>query len=444
MRSFKLALGFVLTATVAAAQSYPSPIVNNTTVNGDFYTPSKTGYFYGNGGSAAGFSTTIPTNVLTGTLGIANGGTGLTALGTGVAAAFAQPVTGTGGIVLAKTPVFQTTPTGSLSTPVGFNNPIGPFVYTASDNAASTTTPGQHIPTLFNVEGTFGGSAVNDGRNGIASYINLTSATSSSNAYRYYTAGNFFADMNVSDNGTSGSPQGNAYGLGAVARLRNGATNYASLISAEFNIAANTGSSVAFKAALSLLPWPEDKVAGTVVDADLWISAGAGGIGQTNAIEINNYGGLFPVIATGSIIRAQGGTVATGIDFNSMVSMSGNVLQWNSGSYSLAWTGAASLGTASFAVGGTNPVKIGDWLAGYYGSISFNSSFTNGGTLGIAGGASGDPELYLMMPTNGFLVVRSNGATTNTLTLGNPFPGTSTKTICSDASHNWFEKTGAC
>jgi len=379
MRSLKLALGFMLTATAAVAQSYPSPIVNNTTVNGNFYTPSKTGYFYGNGGSAAGFSTTIPTSVLTGTLGTANGGTGLTALGTGVAAAFAQPVTGTGGIVLAKTPVFQTTPTGSLSAPIGFNNPIGPFVYAASDNAASTTTPGQHIPTFFDVEGTFGGSAVNDGRNGIASYINLTSATSPSNTYRYYTAGNFFADMNVSDNGTSGSPQGWVYGLGAVARLRNGATNYAGLIGAEFNIAANTGSSVAFKAALSLLPWPEDKVAGTVVDADLWISAGAGGIGQTNAIEIDNFAGRFPVIATGSIIRAQGGTVATGIDFNSMASMSGNVLQWNSGNYSLAWTGEASLSGVNVTTGGTYKVNN---VAG----VSCAAGTVNLATLVVTGG----------------------------------------------------------
>ena len=36
MRSFKLALGFVLTASAAAAQSYPSPIFNNITSYGSF------------------------------------------------------------------------------------------------------------------------------------------------------------------------------------------------------------------------------------------------------------------------------------------------------------------------------------------------------------------------------------------------------------------------
>jgi len=60
-------LVWLFAASVALAQSYPSPTYNNTTVNGNFYTPSKTGYFYGNGGSAASFSTTIPTSVLTGT-----------------------------------------------------------------------------------------------------------------------------------------------------------------------------------------------------------------------------------------------------------------------------------------------------------------------------------------------------------------------------------------
>jgi hypothetical protein len=75
----------------------------------------------------------LTTNV-TGTLPVANGGTGITSFGTGVATALGQNVTGSGGIALATSPTFVTpvlgTPTsGTLSTctadgtnPVGFKN----------------------------------------------------------------------------------------------------------------------------------------------------------------------------------------------------------------------------------------------------------------------------------------------------------------------------------
>ena len=58
------------------------------------------------------------TSDVTGTLPVANGGTGITAFGTGVATALGQNVTGSGGIALATSPVF-TTP--NLGTPSAVN-----------------------------------------------------------------------------------------------------------------------------------------------------------------------------------------------------------------------------------------------------------------------------------------------------------------------------------
>lgn len=57
---------------------------------------------------------------VTGTLAIANGGTGLTALGTGVATALGQNVTGSGGIVLATSPTLVT-PTLGVATATSIN-----------------------------------------------------------------------------------------------------------------------------------------------------------------------------------------------------------------------------------------------------------------------------------------------------------------------------------
>lgn len=56
----RILLIWLFATSAAMAQSYPSPTYNNITVNGNYYTPSKTGYFYGNGAGAATFSTTIP------------------------------------------------------------------------------------------------------------------------------------------------------------------------------------------------------------------------------------------------------------------------------------------------------------------------------------------------------------------------------------------------
>ena len=88
-----------------------------------------------NGGTGTTSTTfvNLATNV-TGTLPVANGGTGITSFGTGVATALGQNVTGSGGIALATSPTFVTpvlgTPTsGTLSSctvdgtdAVGFRN----------------------------------------------------------------------------------------------------------------------------------------------------------------------------------------------------------------------------------------------------------------------------------------------------------------------------------
>jgi len=93
-------------------------------------------------------------------------------------------------------------------------NPIGLNILAPSDTAASTATPGTNIPTLATVEETFGGSAVNDGRNALSSHLHMTSATSPTNTYRYYAGLNVIADAANNDGGVSGTPQGYLYGVG--------------------------------------------------------------------------------------------------------------------------------------------------------------------------------------------------------------------------------------
>lgn len=315
----------------------------------------------------------------------------------------------------------STSPPGTLGMPSGLSNPVAASVIVPSDNAVSVTTPGNHIPTAFDVEYYAGGSSINDGRNAFASYFELTAPTSASSTYRYYTSGNFFADIASNDNGTSGTPEGSVDGIGIVARLRGAATNWTSQLGVEINTAADTGSSVLIKAALGILPWPEDAVHGSLVDAGVWFSGGVGSVGYFNLIQVDATEGAFPISAGGTFAKIVGGSFANGIDMGS-ATLSGNFAVWGGSSqfYLNGSNGAASLGPASFAVNAASPVKLGVWSLGGYGMESFNSSLTSGAALGIAGGNTGDPNLYAVMPTGGSLVLRPNGATTNTLTIGDP------------------------
>jgi len=101
------------------------PILNGgtgqTTANAAFnaLAPSQTSqsgkYLKTDGTNASWDALDISTADITGTLPIANGGTGLTALGTGVQTALGQNVTGSGGIVLATSPVLTTPNLGTPS-----------------------------------------------------------------------------------------------------------------------------------------------------------------------------------------------------------------------------------------------------------------------------------------------------------------------------------------
>lgn len=224
----------------------------------------------------------------------------------------------TGSVTLGNMTTQTVSPTGTLANYGTFNTPIDMLIRTPSDNAADVTSAGQHIPTSFDVETNFGGSSMNDGRNGIGVLLNMATATSPTNPYRFYAAGNFFGNTAANDNGTSGSPQGYLYGIGAVARLQSPATYWAGVFGAEFNVAVDTGASVQKKAVLSLIDWPEDAVSGTLVDADIYGSAGSGAIGLTNFIQTDNNIGEFPVVATGDLWKAYGGTVGNGLDWSGM------------------------------------------------------------------------------------------------------------------------------
>jgi hypothetical protein len=138
-----------------------SVMIGNGTGNVAFASPSTTGYPLLSTGASSNpaFGQLSLTAGVTGTLPVANGGTGITAFGTGVAAALGSAVTGTGGIVLATSPTLVTPALGTPSAlvltnatglPIGGsgvtgtlgtgNGGTGLTTFTAANNAIYSTS----------------------------------------------------------------------------------------------------------------------------------------------------------------------------------------------------------------------------------------------------------------------------------------------------------------
>lgn len=141
------------------------------------------------------------TTQVTGTLPVGNGGTGITAFGTGVATALGQNVTGSGGIVLATSPTLVTPNLGTPSSGVVTN-----LTGTASININGTvgaTTPNTGSFTTLTTSSTVtlnGGTA-----NGVV-YLNGSKQATTGSAVTY--DGTTFATTGASNFATSSGSVG--------------------------------------------------------------------------------------------------------------------------------------------------------------------------------------------------------------------------------------------
>jgi hypothetical protein len=248
----------------------------------------------------------------------------------------------------------QFTVSSNIPTIANFGfNPIG-IGLIATDSASCTCpTPGQNIPTLMTIEERFGGSNINNGRNAIAANLQMTSATSPTNPFRFYVAANFLSNMQNGDGGSAGTPNGAIEAVTGLTYLQGTSTNVRNMTAAEFSISANAGSSVAQKAILTLDTFVTDSAHGVtngaVTGVDTYIWSFATGTSYNTWAQIDMTGGVAPVATTGTFIKILGSyTTTNGIDFGSTV-QSGNTLQWGGGSWFLAGNGNATLNNVTAA-----------------------------------------------------------------------------------------------
>ena len=270
MRSFKLALGFVLTASAAAAQSYPSPTMQNLTVL-DFSTFNKQLHFKGSTNPGLGYAYGPNYN--------------------GIWVEGAWTGTNVGGV-------------------------NGHLFYTTSDNAAIT---GGDFFNNVTIQHQFGGASLQGGRQSFFVSTTQTDVTSTSNSNRDYVAGAFAVASNTGDGGTgltTSTAKGQYFALNPVAILNSGATNVLNLTGGEINVEAKTGSSVLVKTGLQIVGHNLDKVQGTDVDAMLGLSGQTGAVGYKTGILFSDFSTAYPIATTGTLMQSVGSTVANGIDIS--------------------------------------------------------------------------------------------------------------------------------
>jgi hypothetical protein len=393
----KILAAALLLPLVALAQNYPSPTFKNVTTNGAITANGTiTGTAFSNylasppaiGGTAPG------TGAFTGLS--ASG----TISGTGFTNYFASPPalgSTTPNTIAGTSYLGNINPTGSSLS--GNCLPSGGTQYcinqvvigaNGTHDQLSLATPGSFVNgTQFTHY--YGGSSMTGGRQTLYVQSSFTNPSSTSNTNHNYVAGTFFIQADAGDNGTAPSYAGGKgafFAMNPYVHAYNGATNLLEITGAEFDIAAETGSSMAYKAGLTVAQVAGDAVQGSVYDTAIGISNAVTGLsGWQNGILFGPMNGAFPIASTGCMICSTGsGTVTSGIDFSSLTLttfLKSNGFAVN-GAGTIASNGLNSTGT--IAENATNAsVQINDTSASNGAQTVYQK---NGTTLFTVGSAS--------------------------------------------------------
>lgn len=362
----------------------PSPTYNNLTVGGAL---TVTGGQNFTGGGTLGGSWTIGSNSNPAAFGIVGQNQLIVTPGSSSSSAVALSQSGTGGITLQSGLVLPAsgglqgtswlnvgngknlTNSGAIS--LVFQSSIGSISGTVTgsgvqawnslsngfDTADAHTLSNQLVMERINYA--YGGSGMEGGRAGLTIQSSLTSE--SSNAAHginpFYGSANFWLSMNATDGGTAptlAGGVGQAISLNPQTVLNGSASNFLEASIAEYDIAVQTGASVAKKFGIKIVPLPTDAVQGNVADAALKFGGAQGAVGWKNAILFG--GDIAYWMQTGELIKAE---------YSTQQSINPNTSVWGidllEDSISNFGTGGA-FRSQGFTVGGDAKVQIGDAL----------------------------------------------------------------------------------
>ena len=155
----------------------------------------------------------------------------------------------------------------------------------------------------------------------------MTSATgNTSPGAAQYTVEGLTGQLNTSDGGTLGTPQGSLYGFNPNVRILGAVQNANILAGGEIDIGAYTGSTLAKKIGFQIVQSSLDAVSGSTENLGYVLANQAGATGWAVGYAFGNYDGYWPMASTGTMIGCYAhantgscGTTALGIDFSNVV-----------------------------------------------------------------------------------------------------------------------------
>ena len=344
--------------------------------------------FSSNGSGVPSFSTTLPS-------GIAATNMNLTTPSLGAASATSLSVTPTAGSGRSLSTLQDAT--GTVVGPTSLNN-----MKINSDNIIGTNGGGSdYFVEGMTHEHYFGGASVTGGRQGLTSYLYLTTATSATNDNRNYvgSAGIVTAQSGDSGSGVAFATSAGAFfGLAGVGVANNGATNLHNVTGAEFNVAMKTGSTVYGKSLAQFSGRNDDAVKGSGVDAMLWLyKQGSSAVAWTDGILFNYPGDAnsFPFDTNSTVLKVGAGTIGTGIDM-SATTATNYFLRGPASSFFVTGAGATTMAGGALTVsansggamelGGINVTPFMDWHSAAGGLNDYDVRMqASGGTFGTNG-----------------------------------------------------------
>lgn len=209
--------------------------------------------------------------------------------------------------------------TGSTSSSAGFPSS---YIAITSDTAAITLGgTGGYLSALDVQDLNFGGSAAQGGRIMGNFEFTQTAKSSPSSPLQDYVGVFGFAKTLTGEGGSAGALNGKGeyYGGWFVTQLGPSATFVSAMTSAEFDLNAPAGSSVANKANITLGRSSGDVVQGSANDADIWIFGWDTTHGANIGIQFGrtDITGNGAVSTGGALIAAVGAyTYLSGVDFS--------------------------------------------------------------------------------------------------------------------------------
>jgi hypothetical protein len=349
MRSLKLALGFMLTATAAAAQSYPSPTYSGVNVTaGGTYKINSIPLL-----GLSGVNATLPGVSINGTRGAVSG--------------TLQPVIYSSGNYY-----------GTTTTTFNYLNNLSANSYTVNDTSAGgayNLLVGTNIDT-----GQKGNHTV---INGLAVLNTPSSNAPTDNKFYVGNAGQFIGK--VSDNGASVSvPAGNGFGGNWRADLNSGALYWKSLVGGEIDLAAKSGSSVFYKAGLQIVSDVGDAVQGSASDFALGFAKASGSIGFKKLISFSAVAGDWPLSSGGTLIGTEASALPSPTAYTAAYGVDLRAVTFSSAAF--ASTGFSVDGSGNVSSASVNIPTGSSYKVNNVAGVSCAAGTVNLATLVVSGG----------------------------------------------------------